>query len=297
MKNITLFICMYLMLNTVKAQHYFPFPDSNAIWSVSEIKYGVKGDTIINSLKYKKYYRQINFITFDFSHTKYFAAIREDSKKIYGIEDSQSVEKLLYDFTLKKGDTVFTHPFEIEYMGKVDRILKIGRIDSVLIDGNFRKKYFITSFYGDHGVVDEYWIEGIGSTTGIFSQGKSYNCGFDCGVSFLLCFHQNDTIKFRNTYFPTCFEKTVGLKEIENSKTKSILFPNPVTGISILKTNYDTKNGRYIRFYDSFGREVFSCFSKENEIKINKLDFYRGIFFYQIQDNSKIIDSGSFIVD
>lgn len=290
-------MCVFLMLNCAKAQHYFPVPDSNAIWSVSEIKYGISGDTTINSFKYKKYYRQINYGTFDFKNTKYFAAIREDSRKIYGIEDTNSIEKILYDFTLKKGDTVYAHPFESEYGGKVDRKLKIGEIDSILIQGNYRRKYYITSFYGDLGADEEYWIEGIGSTTGFFSQGKSYNCSFDCPVSVLLCFHQNDTIKYDDNRFSTCYHKTVGLKEIAINKTISSIFPNPVTGISILKTNLYTINGLKIKFYNSLGKTVLTCFIKENEMEINKFDFYNGIFFYQILNSNIVIDSGSFIVD
>lgn len=289
---------MFEVFNIANAQNYFPFPDSNTVWSVSQMKYGIKGDTIINSLNYKKYYRQIYDSFYDFRNTTYFAAIREDSKKIYGIKSTDSVEKLLYDFTMVTGDTVYTYPFEPEYNNQ-ERKLKISKTDSIIINGNYRKMYVIKTVEGYRGVMDEYWIQGIGSTSGIFNQGNSFNCVADCQVSILLCFHQNDTLKYISEDYHSCYQKSTGgaIEETSQNRIKSIIYPNPVTGKSVLNTNLRLSNSNNIRFYNSLGKLVSVKCSKDTDIEINKSDFSNGIFFYQLFDKNKMIDTGSFIVE
>jgi hypothetical protein len=55
------------------------FPDSNAYFSVSWMKFWFQGDTIIENMKYKKVYWQTHDSIADFKKTQYFAAMREDT--------------------------------------------------------------------------------------------------------------------------------------------------------------------------------------------------------------------------
>ena len=119
-------VAMLFVARTTPLQaqtEYHPITDG-CVWSVSNEKYMAVGDTVLNGKTYMKIYRQVAAQSFEFSleEAEYFAAIRDDSaeKKVYAylpagtaIHEGSSLavtdtamEVLLYDFSLKMGDTV-----------------------------------------------------------------------------------------------------------------------------------------------------------------------------------------------
>lgn len=159
----------------MKCQEYIHFPDSNAIWSevfisqqpfyTETYQYGMIGDTLINSIIYHKIYR-LNDTIYPLNPGQYCGAIREDSEKrifLYGSECTPfglgQEEVLLYDFSKSVGDTVFVG---IDGIGPAGYLI-INTIDSILIENNYRKTFHFTT------LEDVFWIEGIGSTRGLFS--------------------------------------------------------------------------------------------------------------------------------
>lgn len=169
--QIFLFICSIYAISAA-AQQYVPFPMKNAVWNSgwyyqkfdaatsNDYSTYTEGDTIINNLNYAKLYQNevsksyvpptVLKSTTTYLHT-YIGAIREESKRVYFFPRAATNEYLLYDFSGKVGDTLFT---------KVRMI--VGRIDSVkLSDGTFRKRFICPK--GSFPVPYYIIIEGIGA--------------------------------------------------------------------------------------------------------------------------------------
>ena len=169
--QIFLFICSFYAISAA-AQQYFPFPIKNGVWNSGWYyeKFGAatsnsystytEGDTTINNLDYGKLYqneesKSYNPPTVLKSTTTYLrtyvGALREENKRVYFLPRAATNEYLLYDFSGKVGDTLFT---------KVRMI--IGRIDSIKVkDGTFRKRFICPK--GSLPVPYYVFVEGIGA--------------------------------------------------------------------------------------------------------------------------------------
>jgi hypothetical protein len=289
------------------SQEYTPFPEADAIWSVNIDNFAVHGDTTINSKEYKKYYRTNGDSTFAFENSVYYAAVREDlNKRIWGIKHDSLTERLLYDFSLEIGDTTFVYPYEDFNNWVIDSVgLIVLNIDSVLIDTTFRKRFKISTIdvnFDQPGWVYEYWIEGIGSTIGLFSQGTFQPGVVDVSFYELLCYQENDFTEYFATYYTNyeacympVFESMLD-ESIERSKME--LYPNPLTDISKIKISNFVNKEAYVEFYNIYGQLVKSDTfeNNKNEIIINRNEFKEGFYLYRVYANRQIIGSGKLIV-
>ena len=151
----------------------------------------IDGDTVINGESWKKVY---NYVAFPFNYT-YYAAIRDEGKKVYAIAKGSTRPRLLYDFGLKKGDLVrcgvegnvfgclldngeqpdslLGFPF-VSYLG-------VERIDTIEAQGMRHRRFTLTlldayqRYYQPNGERisgNIIWVEGIGSGAGPFSPWK-----------------------------------------------------------------------------------------------------------------------------
>jgi hypothetical protein len=205
MKKLFLFIATIASLNA-KSQTsvYHPFPDSSAIWNfecglfcfmgstVENYSIVISGDTTINSVTYHKlttpYIQAVMLGTCTANYAGYKGAFRNDvaNKKVFYVPPSNSIEQLLYDFTMQVGDTVkgfletFTFPSDI-----------VNSIDSVLVGSNYRKRWNIDPCYYVS------IIEGIGSTYGLVQP--SPGCFVDQANYWLTCFSQNNFTLYPDT--------------------------------------------------------------------------------------------------
>src|SRR6185295_11959338 len=243
MKIVFIFLLVISFQNCL-AQSYHPFPNSNAKWSEENYLYGAQpggfsttlyhgwlyalgDDTLIDSLHYTLVGYQATysyqFVNSDLEYASnstinppgmIFGAIREDStKKIwfkklpanpsfsYSCFAASSLpvdtEVLLYDFNLQVGDTL---PWGPNFMNVVWKT--VIAIDSIhFSDGSLRKRYkFYFPLAGD-----EYWIEGMGSTLGLFGARQLAPdpwslASHDC---WLNCFWNNGESLFKKTPFPS----------------------------------------------------------------------------------------------
>ncbi|MEA1897883.1 MAG: hypothetical protein U9N53_09505, partial [Bacteroidota bacterium] len=198
---------------------YVAFPDLGAIWSEiyyhpeptwpdtvhkppSFERFAVSGeDTIINEFTYKKLYIFYDTV-FVKNNATYVGGIREDEhKRIYFISDTvihehkpmnefyNYEEIILYDFSLKVGDTIRN----INCIPDDDRLV-VKRIDTIQIGNTFRKRF---SFDPVSWVQ---WIEGIGNLRGLlFTSG---DLPFNGTYGDLICFKQNGKILYFNDNYP-----------------------------------------------------------------------------------------------
>ncbi|MCK9401570.1 MAG: hypothetical protein M0Q51_16465 [Bacteroidales bacterium] len=259
-KVLKIIMFVFLVPLTSKEQIYVPFPDSNAIWSevltdmqpfeIQAYQYGISGDTSFNSTWYKKVYL-LNDTVYPLVLGQYCCAIREDSlKRIYAIDCqccfqplSGEEEVILYDFSKSVGDTVLvgldgTDPLGGYYV--------IDYIDSVLIDGNYRKTYHFV----DYDYL-EYWIEGIGSTRGLFSPLTPVTTG---SLKWeLICFNQDGIVKYLNPVYNSCFPILTEINERETVIDPIKLCPNPVSDVSILDLSLSNQDFTILEIYDALG--------------------------------------------
>lgn len=190
--------CMSVM--NLEAQNtqleYRPFAQDGKVWEtqvgwIMENVYGnyIDGDTLINGETWKKVY---NYVFLPEWGCTYYAAIRDEGKKVYAIAKGSTKPRLLYDFNLKKGDilrcgvegnafgcllekdekpdTLLGFPFE-SYLrvDKIDTIkvrdLQFRRFTLTLLDAY--KEYYKN---GEASFIDNVvWVEGIGSGAGPFT--------------------------------------------------------------------------------------------------------------------------------
>lgn len=297
-----LFLIILLMLSAkLGFSQYFQFPDANAVWSIKETsfyeRFYVDGDTIINSLTYKKYY--ISFDTIIANNSSMYAFLREDtiSKKVYAISADSLQEHLIYDFSLNVGDTttVYSHWWYTNQYFNV----KVQAIDSLLIQGQFRKRLKLNNLDGSFsGPYDEYWIEGIGSTYGLFNAGLSgitFNLPSLFDFPLLNCFEQDDSLLFSQSNTPECFYMYTGVGQFEVLDNVSIkLFPNPAKDVIYLTNHSKDIN---ISIFNNFGQQQLGNINIENH-SINLSQLSKGFYFYTITDrHHTIMTSGKFIKD
>ncbi len=147
-------------------------------------RYTLNGDTTIGGMQYTKLQVfekdergtaqsqncQVSIVYRNY----YYGAIRESGKQIV-INRAGSNEYLAYDFNLSIGDTT---PAPDNGIGN-ETARVINSIDSVLVNGMYRKRYMLASGYEI--------IEGIGSSSGLFNTTVDF---FDC-FSMMECYEEN----------------------------------------------------------------------------------------------------------
>jgi hypothetical protein len=231
-KTTQLLLFLTLLSICSSAQPYVSFPDSDATWRVSHewdvmtydyYSYSIGGDTTINGIQYKKLVSLINNHVYD-SNDSVIGAIREDSLKrifFYGrltvqFENFDSVgEYLIYQFGLNIGDTI-----PLFKLNPSSGPVVVQDIDSVLVDGMYRKRYTLwnqNAEYEPLGWYGQTWIEGIGSDWGLLGP---YAYSFEGGWN-LYCFQQNGQYIYPDS---NCL--SVNIDDIGTSQ-EITLSPNP----------------------------------------------------------------------
>ena len=222
MKKLLLFIALVSLVSFANAQIYYPFVDTNNIWS-TYLDYTAEGlsawnytyyvkftqDTVIGLKTYKKVLRSNDSLQTTWYNYGY---IREaTNKKIYYLLNNQdTVEKYLFNGNANVGDTLLLY----------NCALVVDSIDNILIGTKYRKRF---------NMGQKSWIEGVGSLDG-FGCGGLFNCTVG-GTRSLLCFTENDTLKYMNPSYNFCYKGTVGINEIKKENNNIVIYPNPATDI------------------------------------------------------------------
>jgi hypothetical protein len=295
MKKILL-LFVILTLNKIGFCQYVHFPDSNALWILDFVGpevYAVNGDTTINNVGYKKYF-VCNFCV-NILPTTLYGFLREDTltKKVFGFTTDTTSEQLLYDFSLNVGDTTSVFSFMWGTYGYA--FVKVSAIDSILILGQYRKRLAIVDLGGNSNSYPEFWIEGIGSTFGLFKSGITGhppNSWGGLGVPQLVCFQQNDSLLYHNQNFSGCYpNQWLGNRSSLKDKTIQI-FPNPVND-KIYFANLTTNS--IVSIYNSLG-QMQETNSKLNNNGIDISNLAKGFYTYSITDHQQnIMAIGKFI--
>jgi hypothetical protein len=272
-------ILLFLIAVTIplKSQNTIAFVDTSSVWYGYFYKwdagfwiynehfyfYSISGDTAINDTQYQKlYYHQ------PYYNKLYYGAIREENRKVYfrfepnnscdlcWHDDYDTLEILLYDFSINVGDTINHNSQYYSVITEIDSIL--------LLDGKYRKRFY-TGY-------DIYWIEGIGSTLELFWPIIVFG-EWECELT---CFENNGEIIYSSPYYSACFTNNTDYKY-----TDAYIYPNPFRDKLYIKTHEDLKYIN-IKIFNILGQIVFSNGYSSSEIIIGK-NLKNGIYSIYIE--------------
>ncbi len=292
MKKLIFLLIGILITLLTFSQEYYPFPDTNAIWNsqyggyygTPKLRFGLRGDTTINSQVYNKVYQIVDDSTLNLVNLTYYAAIRENtSKQIFVKISDYDDEILIYDFSLNVGDTIVSNS-PSGYLNYYPCILT--GIDSIELENNqFRKRFKIN----EYTFAQDYWIEGIGSMGGLFNPIMEYIIGSYCELK---CFKHNDTALYINN--PDCNKCfcTLLTPVIENEESNIFIkiFPNPAKS----NINIDFKLAKglsTVRLLNSYGKIIESRNTDSFPIQMNIDYLHNGIYLIQIDTEYKIFNN------
>lgn len=294
--RLSLLIFLFVWAVSLKAQTnvYHPFPDSNAVWGVSEVwgdqtcqisddydLYISSDDTIIGVFNYSKLKKSGFYSVSCDPNSSYgynsgvIGYIRQDTtqKKIYFL--SLTEEILLYDFNLNIGDT-------LTFLHQLGEVIIVTQIDSILIENNFRKKFIL------NGMIDPYCpfspnflIEGIGSSTGLLNN---ITCFFE-GGTMLNCFGQNN-----QTLYPLSSECGAYVLSNYEKEEKPILkiFPSPASSQITVEQSAVGSRQLTVEVYDALGRLV-ALSEVEGQQTTIPLNLSKGVYLLRVKEKEEVV--------
>jgi len=279
-----------VMISHLSFSQNFDFSsDSDANWTINAFSYGycykinpfgIIGDTLIENNVYHKIY-QSNDSIWNPLNSKYFCAFRQQNEKWFFVNKEDTTQYLLYDFNVSVNDTIqfngnpwtFT---DFETMGKVIAV------DSVLIQDLYRKRIQVTSITGGFS---EYWIEGIGSTNGLF---YSANYWFDSEYQ-LMYFYENDSLLYENEPYGECLYLPLGNEEIELDTTIEV-YPNPAHDKTTLNVNDLNFKAFNVELYNSNGQLIDSKLDNYSTINFELSNYTAGLYLLKIElENNDVV--------
>ncbi len=242
-----LFIAIFIQLcwlSFAKAQAIFPESKDNPVWNIglwaffdNVLDYTVRVEK--DTLLCQKLWSKANLDLINGKRVQSFY-YRTDGQKVYfkPTANCTQLEFLIYDFNMKKGDTLTTPNNLFENRGELNGNKTVAKIDSVSvisIGGIARKKLSITyKFVHRAGEFKEdrkdTWIEGFGSVIFPFYPFFCVNKGV-CTESnlYLRCFQSKNKIIYQDSRSPFCSNALItSSSDLQNPKINLNIFPNPI---------------------------------------------------------------------
>ena len=285
---------------------YHPFPDSNAVWNIhfsitcywngtmgnNFYSIAISEDTLINGQVYHKL--TTPFVQYYSTGlcggelpVGYRGAIRQDTtnRKVFYVPPSNTIELLLYDFTLQVGDTVTGY---IE--SNINEPDIVQSIDSVLVGSTYRKRWNINPSYNIH------FIEGIGSTYGLIQQSPGDITDFpDYEIT---CFQVNEQTLYPDT--TTSCQLIVSVNTIESCSYQVLASPNPAREIVNFEFgNIQNLQQAQLRCYDVFGSLLHSepIVQDQKEVVLDISSWPSGMYVAVVYRNGGVVGRSKFVVE
>jgi hypothetical protein len=285
MKNLYFNFILLFLATTAFAQNYHPLIKPNKYWDVmyhdnsicgyaSGARYFFDGsDTIINNQTYQiiKAHPIISlsspfcppfYVDTSITFTNGSVFMREDiiSEKVYVFFNADGNEYLLYDFNLLSGDTLSSF-----YASMGGQNLVIDSVGTVtLFDASVKKVIFLNN--------GEYYIEGIGSTRGLFNP-MVVGIGFEYSAQ---CVMENGV----NLYWGNCYS-IVGINDL-TLKERINIYPNP--GTDIFNFTFSSLSISALEIYNVNGKLIYKEEMKnlQEALQLDLSGETPGIYFCKI---------------
>lgn len=283
MKNTILFILSFYLSIHSFAQNSFPSLNDSPKWYVyeAEFAFGPDGyetniyqyekDTLLCGQIYSKVDIEINLST----NYSPFSFTRVEGDKVFYRPngDCSLTEKIIYDFGLDIGDSVYCAFYATDSI-----LFWVDTIEVIDYLGVNRKKFSLES---SSKVMT--WIEGVGCTLHPFYPSVCLigNCE---SWQKLVCMDSSSTRVYHDSFYPNCGLAAIDENTIEFQK--DFVFPNPSFGVFNFKTNPNIQINS-IKLFDLMGKEITEV--KFNQEQIDLSNLAKGTYLLHVE-----LDSGSF---
>jgi hypothetical protein len=284
MKRFFLIIMPIMVFVFSRAQVYHPLVDTNKLWSTAhQYSSGLtlssdftkfQGEETLQGHIYKKVWTTTDTSLANWNPNGY---IREDTdKRVFIRSWSGGPDDLRYDFGADAGDTIYLFYDTFS-----------------LLTGEERKRINLSCYSVGSFVGNDTWVEGMGSLYGVLQSGS---CALLGDMPQMICFEENDTLKYFNNNFEECFIIT-GIRSPEYGSGSINFFPNPSDGIITVKVNDPLILPLTIVFYDLTGNKILE---KKIQGTLTFIDLFgftsTAVVFYQITGSKGSYSSGKIIV-
>lgn len=306
MKKVLFIISLFLPIYALYAEEESVFPTSDAIWNIQidgkEYYYGLVGDSLIDNMLYHKLYLLHDTIPNEAAVDEYVGAIRVKEKQVWfrpgmvGSAYEYGFDVLLYDFSVNTGDEIYhngmidgapqsPNPYFIQCINEpVSRIIDVVDKDGFKIYDCYLEDFMA----GGRNV----WIEGIGSSKGLFFFLFKQSMGGDVSHN-LLCFKQKDKVLYLQPECKECFEG-YGTTYIQD-KADRIDVKLWCDGgyLYLSRCDFPAK----IRLFNLMGQ---LCFEKDilpnTQQMLLENNVNPGTYLYQLEADSGVVKSGKLII-
>jgi hypothetical protein len=239
----------------------------------------VGNDTIIGESTYNKILRYINGRTDEISKIGYLRTTID--KKVFFRPDTASNDYLIYDFNVKKNDTLTVYGItgfnDESYLSQID--FCVNEIDSVSLSNSYYTRFHLSSIEADMNT--DTWIDGIGNTNGFLH----YDAGLVGGNGYkLLCFSDNDMLVYQNADFSSC-DYLTSTNSIDHLDAITI-YPNPLLDKSVISiTNLNDSRLYRLIIFNTNGELIFES-QFRNSYTLLRQDFNAGVYLIKITDGA-----------
>lgn len=282
-------LCQFYFLSFGQVSEYLV--DTNKMWSnlwftadggpppqmfiTDYIRFG--GDTTIGQHSYKHIYR-----CYDSTLMGWYVigSIREDSMhRVYFIKSQDTVERMLYDFSIEIGDTVNFYNYEF---GAYSWNFIVTIIDSVFIYDRYIKRFRETT--SPWAIV---WLEGIGDLSGVLYIAGNQTMG---AARTLLCYYDHGILKYSKPGYPAynqCYI-TNSYPGIQNPEVpEPRIYPNPFSSVAIIEYNLPQPSTVHIDIYNQLGKLVDIIEDDQlkgiNRVTWNPVDLPNGMYYVRLR--------------
>ena len=298
MKKMILILLLGAFFYPAFSQNSTELIDENKLWTTLNIGcmpnwytssyYKFEGDTLINDTAYSKVW-QSNIESQVSWYIRGF--IRADDQQRVYFRNHAGHEGMIYDFDVNVGDIiVIDNPSHYTIVHTV-----VLEIDSVLLEpgGIMRKRIKLAA---DEFGIDEYWIEGVGSSAGVLMSGF-HVIMLTGGQWYSLCHWYNDELIYTNPLYSFCFETTVGTEEFSEKNNMVQVIPSPVSDRSEILISIDEPGVYNLEICDMYGKRIMNnMVQAESKISIQRSDFQPGMYLVVLMKENKLIARSKFLV-
>ncbi len=250
------------------------------------------GDTIINGVNYSILSRSKNISK---ENSEIVGFMREENGRVYA-RNTTSPEGLLYDFTLKTGDTVFIQNY-VDYDNTKwsdSILLVVDHTKEEAIEGATRKSFYLKYLFGND-IVDhaDTWYSGIGSICGLTYVGERIM--LSSGGHYLLCAYEDSELIYKNSFYSNCY---LAVETCQNPKIKQLatVLPNPTKDFIQIQLNEYQQDLLIFKLYDNSGKFVLQKEIKSQAEEVSVKTLPKGIYLYHLENKEKqIIQTGKIV--
>lgn len=264
-----------------QSNYVFPMYGDSVTWNVLETYWG-NGGTDVFKYEYDTSFcgQTYSMVALDGYYSVGKLYLRSSGERVLGryaanhtshnMSCSDS-ERLAYDFSLKKSDSV-----EIYHQNVGLIYVHVDSVYFAQVNGIYRKHLRISNYTNTINTPSFTWIQGIGTNEHPFYFVYDYGGGSEVYLD-VLCIDSASTNIYLDQHWMTCDTVLfLGVTEL-NSRQNCQLFPNPVNEVLHIKCDLPMIS---YTIYNSVGK-VASQGKSENNIGVEELE--PGIYFIVLQ--------------